>query len=199
MKTKLVLTTLSLSLFLVANSALAQIPYVGQLQYGVKAGINAAWLTEDFPENQPRLGIGAGIAVRYHISPSLAIQGEAQFSQKGEKLEGNIPGFGVVEEIQLDYIEIPVLARYAVPLSPLMTAGVFAGPSVGFPINSKLKTDNDSFDIDNASTDFGLNVGVDIGSGPFSVDGRFNFGLTDIADDFDGKNQNVQFTFGYWF
>lgn len=198
MKAKLIITTLSLSFFFVANAASAQIPYVGQLQYGVKAGLNAAWLSGEnvvvTDEEEPRLGIGAGVAVRYHFGPSLAVQGEALFSQKGEQCGDDCT-------IQLDYIEIPVLARYAVPLSPLMTAGVYAGPSVGIPINSKVKEGDQSFDVNDVSTDFGINVGVDIGSGPFSVDGRFNFGLTDISSDElgDAKNQHVQFTFGYWF
>lgn len=200
MKAKLIITTLSLSFFFVANVASAQIPYVGQLQYGVKAGLNTAWISseDEAEEESPRLGIGAGIAARYWITPSLAVQAEAQYSQKGEQCGDDCT-------IQLDYIEIPVLARYAIPLSPLMTAGIYAGPSIGVPINSKLKIEGVSDDIEDVSTDFGLNVGVDIGSGPFYVDGRFNFGLTNIqrGDDLpeviDSKNQHVQFTFGYWF
>lgn len=217
MKTILTLLALSLGPFLFSNAVSAQAQ--GDTQIGVKAGINVASFTGDDAEQitdvlgplgietSARLGIAAGLAGRYWLSPQIAVQAEALYSQQGWKLEAEEgDGEGAFE---LDYIEIPLLLRYGFDLSPTLNGGIYAGPGAGFAINSEI-TAEDSDETLNASIDFGLNAGIQIGSGPFYVDGRFTYGLTNPyseqdepgfegIEDADIANQKFQITLGYWF
>lgn len=205
------LFALALALLVGAPLASAQVPAPGSFQAGVKGGLNTAWQTGDaidalVDETQPRLGLAAGLVGRYNVTPSFAFQLEALYSQKGVTTEDD------ALTSKIDYVEIPVLARVSVPLSPLLNAGAYVGPSIGIPVNDEVDYDlpnipeTDTFD---PATDLGATIGVDIGSGPFFVDARYTFGLSnpytgeiedpEDQDELNARNQNVQFTFGYWF
>lgn len=196
MRTPLLLAALALGLAAPVASA--------QPTFGLKAGLNTAFFSgDDAVNSDPRLGFVGGITSQFPLTPSVAIQLEALYSQKGETYE-NMSGLD--EVTKLAYLEIPASVRLSVPLGDLLEGGVTLGGYLGVPLSSEVEVDGeDASDLD-ANLDFGPLVGVDIGSGPVYVDARYTFGLTDAIEfdpvrgsDLDLKNQVVSLTFGYRF
>lgn len=179
-------------------------PASAQATIGLKAGLNTASFSgDDADDSGARLGFVGGLTSRFDLSPSVAFQLEALYSQKGESFE-NSRGFD--EDTRLDYIEIPAALRFGVPISPLLDAGVSVGGYVGIPLNGQIEVDGDRASDPELNTDYGALIGVDVGSGPYYVEGRYLLGLADAIDfdpvlgeDIDKQNQVVQFTLGYRF
>ncbi|MDT0630328.1 porin family protein [Rubrivirga litoralis] len=198
------MTTLSGRLLLLPLAFFLALPASAQASFGAKAGLNTSFFSgDDAVDSDPRLGFVGGLTARYAVSPSLAVQAEALYSQKGDRFDNDL---GFTEDTRLDYIEIPAMLRLGVPLSPLLDAGVVVGGYVGFPVRSEIVVDGTLETELDAATDYGALVGVDIGSGPVFLEGRYTVGLTD-AIDFDPdldvtpslRNQVVSFTIGYRF
>src|SRR5688572_11443116 len=98
----------ALMLVIVTCTAAAQ-----GISYGVKGGINFATLDLDpsLDSNSGyRIGIVAGGFVALPLGSRLTIQPEGLFSQKGEQADLD----GVEVKLELDYIEVPVLVKYAI-------------------------------------------------------------------------------------
>jgi hypothetical protein len=115
------------------------------------------------------------------------------YSQQGAK--GTESGTDFTQTA--DYINIPVLAKYSLPV------GVFfeTGPQIGFLMSAKVKaggqseSDKDSF----KSTDFSWAIGAgyvipDVNLG---VDVRYNLGLSKIAE--GGTSKNGVFQVGVFY
>ncbi len=202
--------------------ALLAAPASAQAQIGLKAGLNVSnFVGDDADGSEARLGFVGGLTGRFDVTPTVAFQLEALYSQKGETLDAAFldseRDFQI--DTRLDYIEIPASLRFGVPLSPLLDAGVSVGGYVGVPLSSEVSADGDvprdilddiaADDVD-ANTDYGVLIGVDVGSGPFFVDARYTLGLAEVTDfdpvfgdgrgqGLDRKNSVVQLTLGYRF
>ena len=199
-------------LLLAALVAVAAPAAVAQTTIGLRAGINTSfWSGPDAPGTDARLGVTGGLVARYQATPTVGIQAEALYSQKGVRDESIIDDEGTYE---LDYVEIPVLVRLGVPVSPFADAGVFAGPSVQIPLSASFDSDPTTgladIDLDEAvRTGFGVTVGADYYAGPFGVDLRYTASLSDTFDAdllldadtedlfLDVKNQVFSVTLGY--
>ncbi len=180
-------------------------PASAQLAFGAKAGLNVATLNGDGTAGlDPRLGLSAGLQARYSFTPTVGLQLEALYSQKGAKDEAGTADDG---SYQFDYIEIPVLVRVGLPLSRLADAGVYAGPSIGVPVSARFDSaTNDDRDIDydgDLATDIGVAVGADYYAGPIGVDLRYTFGVTEVFEDgvglADARNGAFTVSLGYRF
>lgn len=195
-----------LSLLSTALLALAFLaaPASAQTTFGIKAGLNVSnFVGDNANGSEARLGFVGGVTARVPFTPALSLQAEALYSQKGEEFvnEANL-----VETTRLDYIEIPVSLRYALPVDPALDLGISAGGYVGVPLSGEVDLDG-RFDSElDLNTDYGVLAGLDIGSGPFSVDARYTYGLTDaiqfdpvLGGNLDKKNSVVSLTFGYRF
>lgn len=175
------------------------LPAAAQPTFGIRAGLNVADVSNTFEDidsgefgfqidAQPRLGFVGGLFVELPLTPTFAVRPEVLYSQKGAKAVPDADGVDDEEDVtlSLDYIEVPVLARVAIPASPTLEIGLLAGPSFGFKLDEGLESgDIDLTDGDEdfaASTDVGIAVGGEIGSGPFFVDLRYTFGLSDVSD-----------------
>lgn len=179
-------------------------PASAQVAIGVKAGLNVATLSGDGTAGlDPRLGFAGGLQARFDLTPAVGLQVEALYSQKGaEDSEGIDDG-----TYQFDYIEIPVLARVALPVSRLADAGIYAGPSFGIPVGGRFDSaELDELDIDydgDLATDIGVAVGADYYGGPVGIDLRYTFGVTDTFEDGVGlanaRNGAFTVSLGYRF
>jgi opacity protein-like surface antigen len=121
------------------------------------------------------------------------------YSQKGaEASEG-----GVTAAIELGYFEIPVLLRYAFPSGGAASFHLLGGPSVRFEVGCSISgsdgstsasVDCSDAELDTKSFDFGLTggLGLDFQASEsliITVDGLYNLGLSNIAEDGDAKNR----------
>jgi hypothetical protein len=176
---KLTLTFGCLLLFaLGSSSAMAdEAAPVGPLpRLGVEAGFNLANLNGSDANDvfASRLGFVGGGFLSLPLGPSLAIQPELLYEQKGGKFNGN--------PYQVDYLEVPVLLDINF-IGPL---GVLAGPS--FDVNVAHQN------VDNINpTDVGLVLGAQLSLSNFLISGRYEFGLTDLSS--TQKFQSGTFTF----
>src|SRR5688572_7545361 len=80
---------------------------MGQLRYGIKAGLNASTFHYGFTNDDPdfRSGVNAGIFSQLPLTDKLQLQAELIYSVKGHKIEGPF----YKESLGLNYINLPVL------------------------------------------------------------------------------------------
>ncbi|MHA4807217.1 porin family protein [Flavitalea flava] len=177
-----------LALLLLAGTTLATAN--AQIQFGLKAGANFASLTNT-SGSKTLVGFNGGALVKIPLAGALSLQPEAVYSGQGIKGDGG--------SIHLNYINIPVLANYSLPI------GVFfqTGPQLGFLMSAKLKADGES-DIDLKpslkSTDFSWAFGagylLPITNLGFNV--RYNLGLTSLGKE-GGTSKNGVFQVGVFY
>lgn len=189
------------TLLFAAALALA-IPVSAQTQFLVKGGLNTAFFAgEDAGGTEPRLGAVGGAGLRFNASPALGVQVEALYSQEGAVEDDGSGTF------RLDYLDIPILLRAGLPVSPYADAGLYAGAQIGIPLNAEFDSEfGDDFD-EETLTDIGIALGGDYWSGAFGVDLRYVIGLTDTFDDeingvfepLDIRNQTFTVTLGLRF
>ena len=183
---------------LLALALLLAVPAVSaQTTVGLRAGLNTSfWTGTDASGTDPRLGATGGLVARYAASPSFGIQGEVMYSQKGVQ-EPNIGTY------KLDDVDVSLLGRVGVPVSPFADAGVFVGPTASIPIKSRFDYEGAIPDTDlETKTAFGITVGADYYAGPVGVDLRYTTGLSDVfgdADALDIRSQVFAVSLGYRF
>ncbi len=171
--------------------------------FGLKGGLNLANFSGDIENNKSMVAFGGGVFGKITPSPTICIQPEVLFMQKGA--EDDVEGG---EKLKLNYIEVPVLVKYMIPTEGNINPSIFAGPAVSFLMSADYG-DEDMKDYIK-SVDFGLafGAGADIaigdGGGKVTFDGRYTLGLSNIndADDSDEisvKNGVITFMVGYAF
>ena len=142
---------------------------------GVEGGINISSFNGQTVDAvyESRLGFVGGFFLGLPLGPSLTLQPELLFEQKGGKLNGN--------DYQLSYVEIPILLDVSL-IGPL---GVILGPS--FDANV-VRPDG----VTVSNTDVGLILGAQLNLSKILLSGRYELGLTDLNT--DSKIQNGTFT-----
>lgn len=182
-----------------AQQAVAQ-----QNMVGVKGGFLSSELSGDIEDDLARrsaLGLGAFLQVM--VAPNVSIQPEALYLMKGASEDA---GDG---EVEVDYLQVPVLVQYHIPAVGV-SPRIFAGPSLAFELGCDISEDGSSASCEDSGTntksaDFGLvfGGGVDIPAGGVVVtlDGRYDLGVTNIADEegIEVKNRSFQFFAGVGF
>ncbi len=107
-------------------------------------------------------------------------------------------------KLNLDYINIPILANFYVAKGFALKAGI----QPAFNVSNKVKSDGVSVDWNEymggtdaeiKTFDFSIPVGASYEISDFVIDARYNFGLTKVAKAFDSKNSVFQLTVGYKF
>ena len=197
--------TLSLlAVFAFAGSAFAQTPDV---KFGAKGGLNVANLTS-VDDAKSRASFHIGALAEIFINEKFSIQPEILYSAQGAKTSYTDSDMGinfkVKSTMKLDYINVPVIAKYYV--TDAIT--VHAGPQIGFNVKSEEKLtvngNSETFDYKDSTTsvDFalGFGAGYQLPMGVF-FDLRYNVGMSNIAKDSDGsaKNNVLQVSVGYKF
>lgn len=161
-----------------------------ETKFGAKGGFNMSNLSG--ADNASTLiGIHLGGFAELKLSDKFAVQPELLFSMQGAGFDGG--------DLKMNYINIPVMAKYFVTNN----ISIEAGPQIGFLMAAKA----DGTDVKEGynSTDFGLNFG-----GSYYIDenmfltARYGFGLSEVEKDLatgvDGSSNSViQLSFGYKF
>lgn len=191
------------ALLLAGSVTYAQNPKGMSPSFGVKGGVNFATVTgDDFESPDSRTSFHVGALAEFPMADIFSIQVEALYSGQGFKYD--FEGFlGENEEVeyQLDYINVPVLAKVYV----LEGLSLEVGPQFSFKVNEEIDsdpTDNEGdTDLNEAKDfEFGVAAGLTFQTqmGLFAT-GRYNMGLTDIVEDVDAKNSVFQIGIGYKF
>ena len=165
------------------------------IKIGIKGGLNVANLMGDVKDVAIRTSIHAGLVAEIIVSDNFSVQPELLYS--GQGASDTSEGGG---RFKLDYITLPVLAKFPIAKNLYLETG----PQVGFLISAKNKTNESNDKIEDLKTiDFGLNAGLnyELNNGVF-FQARYNLGLTDIGVAGDNKgasNAVIQFSIGKLF
>ncbi|MFE3868985.1 porin family protein [Flavobacterium sp. LS2P90] len=172
------------------------------MSFGVKGGLNVSSVTntdQDGLNSKSLIGFNLGFFGEFMISDKFAIQPELLYSAQGVKLESG----GDDGDLKLDYINIPIMAKYYVA----NTFSLEFGPQIGFLVSAKAKSGGVSEDIKDQvkSTDVSLGFGASYYfAEKFMLGARYNLGLTRIQEDLflgesESKNSVFQVSLGYKF
>ena len=188
-----------------ASPLFAQFPGLG-----VKGGINLATqktsgedVSDDGLESLPALV--AGVFMTLPIWAGLEFQPEALYSVKGAKVSES----GFTSKLLIDYLEVPMLARFSRRGSGRFGFYAAGGPYVAVQLRGRTRTTfgdtTEEVDVsdDVERLDFGLSAGGGVEWGSLVFDARYSQGLKDIDKDrSDGvkvTNRAIAITAGFRF
>lgn len=177
------------------------------LWLGAKAGRSSAKLADE--DLGRRVAFTGGVTLTIEFTQALALQGEVLYAEKGFV---DRPGDW---EMQITYLEIPVLLRLAIPTKTLIRPVVLAGfawslevdcggwttlPYIG-PPPPPIPLDCDHMRTDHLDMGWVVGGGLEFRVGRFSVtvEGRYTGGMIDIGSHYtfaNVKNETVAFLVG---
>jgi opacity protein-like surface antigen len=182
----------------------------GPPRFGIIGGANLATLGgSDVTDAGTRTGLAAGFMAVLPFSPGFAIQPELMFTMKGAKSTSG----GASAAAKIDYIEIPVLARFEIPASGNVKPFVYGGPGFAYRTSCQFEGSAQgttiTFDCDEltsqgapgnikfSSTDVGAIVGgglaFDVSGRTMTIGVRYEAGFTKLLTDTDSKNRVLSF------
>ncbi len=186
-----------------------------EFSIGPKAGLNVATLLGDFSEElKMRTGFHIGVTSEIPIAQDFYFSPELVYSSIGAKFDesedfGTGGLFGVSSVLRLNYLTVPLMARYYISdnfgldfgpyASYLLSAKQAVSVNLGVPIGVDDTVDVKEFHSD---LDFGLGAGATfkMRMGIF-FQARATMGFANVNDTDDFKNQNlaIQISAGYMF
>ncbi|MFD2914392.1 porin family protein [Psychroserpens luteus] len=168
-----------------------------EVKFGAKAGVNFSTFGGDYEDVKSRTSFHVGGMAEISISEKFAFQPELLYSSVGAKAD---EGDG---ELKLDYISIPLMAKYMVAEG----FSIEAGPQIG--ILASAKSEGGGEDVDVKDETNGIDFGVGLGASYRMDTGlnfglRYNLGLSNVndaedSDDFSFQNNVFQISVGYFF
>lgn len=154
------------------------------IDFGVKAGANFSNLDGDGIDGDNLTSFHAGAVLEVNLFENFSLQPEVLYSSQGTKLED--------EDIKLDYISVPVLAKFYLISDKL---SIEAGPQFSFLVNDDVPEvfETKSFDFA-AIGGLGLNI-----TNNLFVQARYVVGLTDTTKEAEVTNKVIQLSVGWKF
>jgi hypothetical protein len=164
---------------------------------GFKVGPTFSKLSTDEvagePEAETLTSFGGGGFIRFGFA-GLALQAEVLALTKGAKTTIDDGVGGTLDaKLKFNYVEIPVTAMFSLGSGPYL----FAGPSVSFETGCEAELEGDDGSIEGdcdaeeefprKKTEVSLHGGAGfqfpLGPGQLLIEGRYIYGLTNLADD----------------
>lgn len=166
-------------LFLGVSASNAQ-----DLKFGTKIGANFSKLSGDGVNGDNLTSFHVGVLAELNLIQNFSIQPELLYSSQGTEINN--------EKIKLDYLSVPVLAKFYVITDKL---SLEAGPQFSFLINDDVKGQFDTKTFDFAAVG---GLGYNLTSFLF-VQARYVVGLTDTSKDASVTNKVIQLSAGLRF
>ena len=158
-----------------------------ELDLGIKIGSNFASISDAQQGSSLRTGFQAGAFAGIKFSEKTAIQLDVLYSQQGAAFDAS--------DFELSYVNLPLVFKY------YLAGGLHlqVGPQFGILVDDNVKelytevVEAQSSDVSGI-----IGIGYDLPFG-LRVDGRYNFGFTDVLKDLSGKNSVVTLAVGFSF
>jgi hypothetical protein len=189
------LTAFSFTLLFIfsATTLKAQLPFL--VDVGLRGGIaSAGFLDSKQDVDSRRLGLTAGGYANINIPTTpFSIQPELLFTQKGAEING--------VDVDLGYLEIPVLAKLNFIKTSKLKSYLYLGPYFGFNLSADEDppSDDQSLEEITKNSDVGLTFGGEVAFGKTNVGLRYGLGLTEIFENEEEKNSTFSVVVGYTF
>lgn len=144
------------------------------IDVGIKAGASFSTLTStSIGDFSTKTGFVAGVFAGLKFG-KVAVQGDLLYSQQGADSKA-----GGGSDVKLDYINAPIVIKYYL----VKRLNIHAGPQFGFLVSDNFPTGAlNEFDLSGV-----IGLGLDLPLG-LRVEGRYNFGITDVPSIGSGKN-----------
>lgn len=171
---------------------------------GIKFGVNLAnvrGFNDSTTSSSQRTGIVVGGFMTFGVSPLVSFQPELLFSMQGSKLHFSGSGVESNSTRKLDYVQLPLLARFGNKGSDHASLYAIAGPTLGVLVRA---TDNGTNVKSSLKrTDVGVVVGAGVTLTRLMFEARYTYDLVDfnkVADPSGShKNRVVSFLVGVVF
>lgn len=201
--------------FLIIFSFFNAVPLIAQP--GIRAGLNLSALQssqEDFRPflgyevswvqegtSNPVFGVDAGLFYTLQLSAAFNLQPGLYFAQRGYQFD-QTPLYNTNYSLRINYLEMPVLFEYKLPLnwsfSPFITAGPFISIKLGSPKKIRISDKETTGMVSGINTiDYGTVFGVgaefDAWDGQIIFDLSVNWGLANVMaqpDNFIGLSDD---------
>ncbi|MDC8106089.1 porin family protein [Chryseobacterium sp. PTM-20240506] len=165
---------------------------------GVKAGTNFTKTSSASSDLSGKYGIGyqAGLMARVDFN-RIYLQGEAIFNKR--KTSYDLKD-GSSSQLKWNSIDIPVVAGYKIVSSKDFNVRAFAGGVYSYGFNDNISTSKalreglKKFDKSN----IGITGGIGVDYKNFTVDLRYETGLTSISKEFKSKPHSFSLGIGYF-
>ena len=170
--TRLTLIIMALTVSLFANA---------QVKFGPIAGVNLANVGGDeSSENAMKIGFHVGGIVEISVNENFMVAPGIIYSIKGTQAKTNSDF-----KVNLNYLEIPINAKYKLESG----LNFFAGPYIGILMSAKATDGTIDVDVKELvqSTDIGVNIGLgfDLESG-LGFSAQYGLGVSNINKDVAG-------------
>ncbi|MDR4955018.1 porin family protein [Chryseobacterium sp. ES2] len=164
---------------------------------GVKGGANfTKTSTESSLEGKYGFGYQAGVMTRMDLG-KLYVQGEALFSKRKTTYESQD---GSSSKLSWNAIDIPVVVGYKFIKTDDFNVRIFAGGVYSYAFNNNVSTSQallESFKKFDKSN-IGVTGGLGLDYKNFTVDLRYETGLTSISKEFKSKPHSFSLGIGYF-
>jgi hypothetical protein len=186
MKKSLLIVIACLTLCIAAN---------GQVNFGVKGGLNLFRLNTDSDDNfDTKSGVHVGLLGHIHITEQFALQPEIYYSDQGAKTVSD----GETRKLNLGYVNMPLMFQYMFDNGFRLQAG----PQLAVLASAKSKANGNSTDVKGSFNSF--DVGVPVGVGYISptglgIDVRYQIGVSNVREDDDNKAYNRGLQIGLFY
>ncbi len=167
-----------------------------EIKFGVKAGVNFAKLTGDAVEDADgRTGFHIGGVVEIPVSEKFSVQPELLYSQQGLQQKESFEGIDFESKLKLDYIHVPVMAKFYVADGFALEAGPQFGFNVGAKQEFSAGDESEEEDVKDSVAGFDLSLGAGVSykldNGLF-FQARYMFGLSNVnKDEEEGFDDNL--------
>jgi len=199
-------TVIILTMLLTTLSAMAQ-REEGDFLVQPRVGMNIATLSD---ADKSIVDLHFGVEAEYMVSDQLSLSVGALVSNQGAKYDYFDEDNGRNQyTVDLDYVQVPLMASYYV----LPGLAVKAGVQPGFKMRAKAKLDNATVDLDDLYTmdrmltgedvkvstfDLSIPVGISYEYKNVVLDARYNWGLLKVLNVGDAfYNRALMLTLGY--
>ena len=172
-----------------------------QFQFGARGGVNFATVTADDFDDGPdgRTSFYVGLLAELPLSERFSLQPEVFYSGQGFDITDEADQRDA--EFQMDYIQVPVLAKIYL----IEGLNIHFGPQFGFKVNEEIDfepgEDAGDFDTDAIQDfDFQLTGGIEYKiAGNIFIQGRYSYGLSEVIEDVDVHNSVFSAGIGFMF
>jgi len=169
-------------------------------QMGFIGGINIANLDEESSDYNSLTVFGFGGVAEFGLGEKMGLCLQPMYLQKGASEEMS----GVTVEMQLAYIEIPVLFKLYLGTGDTKPY-LMAGPTIGFSLSADMEISyggmsasvdvSDMMETFDYGLAFGGGVSFPVGNNSIFVEAKYSLGLADIAKEgeieVDGMTQTI--------
>ncbi len=151
-----------------------------RLYFGARLGLSAAGVTD--AGSKAGLTLGGVVGLRVSDSVPVFLESGLSYTQRGGKEAGTTLG--------LNYLEIPVLIKYGIPVADGIHVLPLIGPYFSYAVSGRIKNSDTTPNIDMSSFRDGLykhpDMGIKVGCGAeynnLYLELAYKFGIANISD-----------------